>query len=413
MATIPLLARQPIFNQKLEVIGYELLCRNPSFDLNSEAGQDGATSDVLLNAFNELGIKEVVGKHYAFINFSKRLLSSPPPFSRQQLVIEVLENQKIDAKMLHSLKQLREQGYIIALDDYVLTPETECLIAYADIVKLDVLALTPSQIRQHLAELSPYGIQFLAEKIESRAIFEFCRSLGFHYFQGYFLSRPEIIPGKKLTENRQALLQLLSILHDPNAPVDRIESMIASDTLLSFKLLRLVNSVAIGLDREIESLRQAILLLGINKLRNWINLLALSNLAGKPHELNTLALTRARLCELLGMRIAARPDKDRARVDGFFTVGLLSTLDAFLDISLDELLDNLAISQTLKDAMRGVDNLEGQVLKLVKAHERGEWDKVNWAQLGELKLTPSIVTQDYVSAIRWVNNIMQSVARYA
>lgn len=412
MSTLPLLARQPIFNQKLEVIGYELLNRNPSFDLSSTAGQDSATGDVLLNAFTELPISEVVGKHYAFINFSKRLLKEPLAFPRQQLVIEVLEGQKIDSAMLHSLKVLREQGYIIALDDFTLTDETECLLAYADIVKLDVIALSPEKLKYHVDELSVYGIELLAEKIETYEVFEHCKNLGFHYFQGYFLSRPEIIHGKKLTENRQSLLQLLSVLHDPNAPVDKIELLIASDALLSFKLLRLINSAAMSLEREVDSLRQAILLLGINRLRTWINLLALSNLGGKPQELSILALTRARTCELLGNRVANKTEREAVHADGFFTVGLLSTLDAFLDMSSIEIVENLAIRQSLKEALLGKDNIEGTILKLVKSHEQGEWSLIDWPAVNQLSLTPEMVTEDYIAAISWVNEIMDGVSKH-
>lgn len=412
MSCVPLLARQPIFNQKLEVIGYELLNRNPTFDLSSASGQDAATSEVLLNAFTELPMQEVVGRNYAFINFSKRLLKEPLAFPQQQLVIEVLEGQKIDSSMLHSLKVLRQQGYIIALDDFVLNEETECLIAYADIIKLDVLALSNDELKHHVDELSQYGIELLAEKIESYEMFEHCKALGFHYFQGYFLSRPEVVHGKKLSENRQALLQLLSILHDPNAPVDKIELLIASDTILSYKLLKLINSAAISLEREVDSLRQAILLLGINRLRTWINLLALTNLGGKPQELSIMALTRARTCELLGARIAQNSKLDKIRVDGFFTVGLLSTLDAFLDMHKNEIVDSLAIQPSLKDALLGADNPEGTILKLVKCHEYGDWSNIDWKSLEKFALTPTIVTEDYIQAIRWVNEIMESVSKH-
>lgn len=412
MSCVPLLARQPIFNQKLEVIGYELLNRNPTFDLSSASGQDAATSEVLLNAFTELPMQEVVGRNYAFINFSKRLLKEPLAFPQQQLVIEVLEGQKIDSSMLHSLKVLRQQGYIIALDDFVLNKETECLIAYADIIKLDVLALSNDELKHHVDELSQYGIELLAEKIESYEMFEHCKALGFHYFQGYFLSRPEVVHGKKLSENRQALLQLLSVLHDPNAPVDKIELLIASDAILSYKLLKLINSAAISLEREVDSLRQAILLLGINRLRTWINLLALTNLGGKPQELSIMALTRARTCELLGARIAQNSKLDKIRVDGFFTVGLLSTLDAFLDMHKNEIVDSLAIQPSLKDALLGADNPEGTILKLVKCHEYGDWSNIDWKSLEKFALTPTIVTEDYIQAIRWVNEIMESVSKH-
>ena len=147
-------------------------------------------------------------------------------------------------------------------------------------------------------------------------MFEQCKALGFDLFQGYFLAKPRVITGRKISENKQSVLQLLSALHDMDVPIEKVERMIARDTLLSFKLLRLINSAAFGLSRDVGSLRQAIMLLGFNKLRNWVNLLALSNLSGKPHELSVAALTRARMCELIASKM-----NQRNRVDSYFTVG--------------------------------------------------------------------------------------------
>ena len=401
---IPLLARQPIFDKDLKVVGYELLCRDSNLDYSRPRDSDAASSQVLLNAFTELAIQDVVGKNLAFVNFTRTLLDNPPPFSRQQLVVEVLEGQKIDAAMLHALKKLRERGFTIALDDFELNSETECLVAYADIIKLDVLALTSDQLRQHLNGIKPYGIQVLAEKIETYDMFEHCKALGFDLFQGYFLAKPQIISGRKISENRQSVLQLLSALHDPNAPVDKIERMIASDTMLSFKLLRLVNSAALGLNREVESLRQAIILLGFNKLRNWVNLLALSNLGGKPHELSVTALTRAHLCELLANKIVGK-----GRGDSFFTVGLLSTLDAFLDMPLDYLLTHLSLSDPLNQAMLHYEGPEGKVLKIVLAHELGHWDKIDWEYLESRSITPENLAELYMETLIWVTETLNAL----
>src|SRR5690606_34890023 len=280
----PLLARQPIFNRKMQVVAYELLCRNYDIDFTSPEGGDTASSQVLLHTFTDLSIQSVVGKHQAFINFTRTLLLAPPPFHQDQLVIEVLEGQKVDAQMLHSLKLLREQGYTIALDDFELTTETEGLIPYADIIKLDVLQLSPEKLLNHIAYLKPLGITLLAEKVETYEMLEFCKEAGFDLFQGYFLARPKIIKGRKITENKQAVLQLLSILHDPEVSLDKVERLISHDPMLSYKLLRLVNSAAYALPRTIESLRQAITLLGLNIIKNWINLLAMANLGDKPLE---------------------------------------------------------------------------------------------------------------------------------
>lgn len=158
---IPLLARQPIFDGNMKVVAYELLCRNSDLKFIASTDGDAASSQVLLNAFTELSIEQVVGTHKAFVNFTRTLLDSPPPFNRQKLVIEVLEGQRVDAAMLHSLKQLREQGYTIALDDFELDENSKNLIAYADIIKLDVLSLSPEKLLQHIEYLKPFNITLI------------------------------------------------------------------------------------------------------------------------------------------------------------------------------------------------------------------------------------------------------------
>uniref|UniRef100_UPI001EE77CFB EAL and HDOD domain-containing protein n=1 Tax=Cellvibrio sp. OA-2007 TaxID=529823 RepID=UPI001EE77CFB len=345
-----------------------------------------------------------MGTHKAFVNFTRTLLDSPPPFNRQKLVIEVLEGQQVDAAMLHSLKQLREQGYTIALDDFELDENSKNLIAYADIIKLDVLSLSPEKLRQHIDYLKPFNITLIAEKVETYEMFEQCKALGFDLFQGYFLAKPRVITGRKISENKQSVLQLLSALHDQDVPIEKIERMIARDTLLSFKLLRLVNSAAFGLSRNIESLRQAIMLLGLNKLRNWVNLLALSNLSGKPHELSVAALTRARMCEMIATKMNQRNSPDT-----YFTVGLLSTLDAFLDSPLEELLRSLSLSESLNNAMLTHAGPEGMVLQVVQAHEQGHWQNINWPQLAALGLTPNLIAEIYVDSLHWVAETMNSL----
>jgi EAL and modified HD-GYP domain-containing signal transduction protein len=401
---IPLLARQPIFDGNMQVVAYELLCRNKDLKFISTTDGDAASSQVLLNAFTELSIEQVVGKHQAYVNFTRTLLNSPPPFNRQKLVIEVLEGQRVDAAMLHSLKQLREQGYTIALDDFELDGNSESLVAYADIIKLDVLSLSPEKLRHHIDYLKPFGVTLVAEKVETYEMFEQCKALGFDLFQGYFLAKPRVITGRKISENKQTVLKLLSALHDQDAPIDKIERMIARDTLLSFKLLRLVNSAAFGLSRNVESLRQAIMLLGLTKLRNWVNLLALSNLSGKPHELSIAALTRARMCEMIATEI-----NQRSRPDSYFTVGLLSTLDAFLDSPLEELLGTLSLSDTLNQAMLNHSGPEGMVLQIVQAHEQGRWQEIDWDYLAGVGLTPERMAEIYVESLHWVAETMNTL----
>jgi len=400
----PLLARQPIFNRKMQVVAYELLCRNYDIDFTSPEGGDTASSQVLLHTFTDLSIQSVVGKHQAFINFTRTLLLAPPPFHQDQLVIEVLEGQKVDAQMLHSLKRLREKGYTIALDDFELTEETRGLIPYADIIKLDVLQLSTEQIIEHVEHLKSFGITLVAEKVETYEMLEFCKSLGFDLFQGYFLARPKIIKGRKITENKQAVLQLLSVMHNPDVHLDEVERLIAHDPMLSYKLLRLVNSAAFALPRTIDSLRQAIALLGLDIIKNWINLLAMANMGDKPLGLSIAALTRARMCAAIATAI-----NGKSRSDSFFTVGLLSTLDAFMDAPLEILLKNLSLNKNLNEALLEHSGDEGRVLEIVEHYEKADWEKIDWEYLSQNNITPDTLTHIYLDAISWVSNTVETL----
>lgn len=401
---LPLLARQPIFNRKMQVVAYELLCRSCDLNEYTADGGDMASSQVLLHTFTELSIHSVVGHHQAFINFTRTLLLTPPPFDRRQLVVEVLEGQQVDAQMLHSLRSLREQGYTIALDDFELTDETRDLIPYADIIKLDVLQLSPAQIREHIDYLKPFGLTLLAEKVETYEMLEYCKDAGFDLFQGYFLARPKVIKGRKITENKQAVLQLLSVLHDPDVPLEQVEQLVARDPMLSYKLLRLVNSAAFALPRTIESLRQAITLLGLDIIKNWVNLLAMANLGDKPMELSIAALTRARMCEIIAATMSGKK-----RQDTFFTVGLLSTLDAFMDAPLEILLSNISLSEQLNEALLNHLGDEGKVLDIVEHYERAEWDKIDWDYLNSRNISPDTLSHIYLDALNWVTTTMETM----
>lgn len=397
--TYPLFARQPIFTRKMAVYGYELLYRSPTDHPSAITDGDKASTQVLLSAFTDMRLQKVVGNKRAFINFTGALMDAALPFDNHQLVIEVLESEYANPKLLHRLKVLKEKGFTIALDDFERNPDTEPLVAYADIVKLDVLALNEQQLQQHLTWLQPLGVATVAEKIETSAMLETCKSLGFDYFQGYFLERPQVIKGRRLSENKQSVLALLAAIHAPEVEFEDIEHIISRDAVLSYKLLKLVNSAAFGLPRTIESLRQAMTLLGLKIIKNWVGLLAMSNLSDKPLELAIKALVRARFCELL-----AAKSRLPHQCDSFFTVGLLSTLDAFMDLPLPQLLDDIRLSQDLQQALLKGAGAEGKFLQIAIAYERGEWDKIDWEFLQQQGVDQADAVTLYLQTLDWVNS---------
>lgn len=397
----PLFARQPIFNRKLEVIAYELLFRSHEVVDVTKFDGDHASSHVIFYAFGEQNLNEMTGTRKAFINFTRNMLIAPPPLPPGQLVVEVLEDVKPDEEVIQGLRQLKEAGYQIALDDFFLTQDNKILLDFADIVKIDVLALSEEEVRTHVNFLKTRNIELLAEKVETYEMLERCKQQGFDYFQGYFLSRPQVIEGFKINDDKTTLLETLSALTNPMTAFDDVVQTIAADPQLSVKVLKLVNSTAIGLRREIDSLSLAVAMVGLTQVRNWAIFLELTGNANKPPELCTLSLTRARCCELLGTRLYGRALGETA-----YTTGLLSNLDAFLDLPMDQLVGKLSLSEQLESALVHHSGKVGKILQVAVFHEQGRWDDMDWEFLREHKLAEEELNEIYTSAVSWAKHIL-------
>lgn len=299
-----LLARQPIYNQALEISAYELLFR--STDTNNSADfKDGdkATSQVLLNAFGEAGLESICGSHPAYINFTKNLILELPPFNPSQFVIEILEDIQVDDALINALQRAKSQGSKLALDDFVLDHNSAPLLHLSDIIKVDVLSLSEKQIERFAKAFIPRGMTMLAEKVETHEMFQFCKDLGFKLFQGYFLSRPKIIEGHAIPENKLIVLRLLSELQNADINGASMADILSQDPQMSYKLLKLVNSAAFVRVSKCTSLQQAIATLGLDHIRRWASLLALGNLEDKPLALRQTSLERAIICQKIGEKI--------------------------------------------------------------------------------------------------------------
>ena len=401
----PLFARQAIYNKDREVIAYELLFRHSDVHYRGTIDGDHATSNVLLNVFGERRIEDFIGSKKAFINFTQNLLGETPPLPNKRLVIEVLEDIPATDEVLNNLKQLRDNGFDLALDDFFITEDTKKMIKYASIIKVDVLALSRSQLNKYVEFLKPFNIMLLAEKVEDHEMMNYCIELGFDLFQGYFLCKPEVVKGLKISEGRQSIIQLLSKLNNPDTPFDDVVKTIATDPNLSFKILKLVNSSAMGLPRTIESLNQAVTLLGMNAIRSWANFLLLANAGDKPKELSSITMSRARFCELLGHHIEGRELSESA-----FTTGVLSTIDAFLDTSKEELFKQLTLSKSIEYALRSQQGLLGTILKIALDYERGAWQTLDWDKLHEYGLSQEKMNTIYMDSTTWAMDAIHANA---
>jgi c-di-GMP phosphodiesterase len=254
------IGRQPIYDRQLRVIGYELLYRSNGADRAEINNADFATSQVVLNAFAEMGLDRIVGNKKAFINLTKNffLEKYPIPFLPDQVVLEIPENTQVDEELTQAIKTFKQRGFQIALDDVSLVSSVLPLLKLADIVKMNLIEIDRQRLPGIVTALRKSNILLLAEKVETRDEFNLCNQLGFDYFQGYFLCRPETIQSKKLPTSRMVILQLINKIQNPYVDFKALEEILAQDVILSYKLLRLVNSSYYSPTVRIDSIQQAV-----------------------------------------------------------------------------------------------------------------------------------------------------------
>lgn len=391
------LGRQPVFDAELDVIGYELLFRRAGSTSADVSDPEAATADVVVKTFADFGLDAVVGDKLAFVNLPRGFLvgQHPLPFAPEQVVLEILEDVVGDAEVVAGVEQLRERGFRFALDDYVGSPDSDPLIALCDYVKVDVLATPADEFADLARRLRRTGVRLLAEKVETREQFDACRALSFSYFQGYLLSRPTVLSRRTLDSTRLACLHLLTVLASEDYDVAEVEAAIRSDPGLMLRVLRAVNSAASGLRRKVSSVREAVLLLGPRTLMGWVLLISMSGGSlGTSSAVNVdVALTRARMCELLAPRLGVPADTA-------FTVGLVSSLELLLGVPLDETVADLPLGTDVSDAVLAHRGPLGRLLADVLAYE----------QQAPTSLPLAEIRGAYLPAMAWTRSVLVRAA---
>ncbi|VAW44299.1 Predicted signal transduction protein [hydrothermal vent metagenome] len=391
------IGRQPIFNGQMKVVAYELLFRSSKENNHAViVGGDVASAQVMMSAFGDIGLSEILGEHQkAFINFTEGLLLKEYQdfYPKNKIVIEVLEDVQVTSRLTKSLTLLKQQGYTIALDDYIFSPELEPLEPFSDIIKVDLLEVELSKLEAHIDRLKAQGIRLLAEKVETQAQYKYCQSLGFDYFQGYFFAKPNIIEGKRLPNNKLTLLDLLAKVYDPDIDMSVLSMIIAKDVGLSHKLLRFLSETTSN-KQPVVSIHDAVLRFGLRRLQSWTSMLVLSGVEDKPIELFITALIRARFCELLGERLGG------SAKEVYFTVGLFSCLDAVMDSDLSGLVKKLELDEEIQLGIVELKGRLGCALNIVKQLEKGA---VNFDMPQEVSATE--LSQLYLQAMQFAERL--------
>lgn len=384
-------ARQPIYNRDLKIEGYELFYRNAETDTTAQfLDAEIATSQIVLNTVTEVGLDRVVGEHRAFINIARDFVMDGhlAGFGLPQLVFEIAADIVVDEPLIQTLRQLRTEGYHFVLDDYVDNEAYRALLDVADYVKIDLLTTSEKELRRMVSPLRHRKAVLMAERIETQAIFELCQTLGFDYFQGYYFSQPKLLKFQSVPTNQLAVLQLISKLHNPNIEVSTIESLISQDVSLTYKLLRYINSAYFNLPKRVESIQRAVVLLGLKNIRSWVTLISLANIENHRSDLITVALERAKMCELLAEALKLK------QTATCFTVGLLSVLDVMTQAPMETILEALPLDPEINEALLHHEGPLGRILACTLAYER-----CDWGSLDTLGLELSQINDAYMTAL--------------
>jgi EAL and modified HD-GYP domain-containing signal transduction protein len=407
------IGRQPILDRKQEIFGYELLFRaagdhtTAQFDSHSQA-----SASVIASALSDFGFQEVLGDKMGFLNVSHSVLVSEilELLPIEQSILEILETIELDENVRLRCQELKRLGFRIALDDHIYQPQHGPFYKMIDIVKVDILATDPLELPEIVASLRKYPITLLAERVETFDQFEMCVQYGFELFQGYFFERPVILDRKRIDPSGLAMMKLMQQLNE-DWDINEVEETFRENPSLTFNLLKLVNSVMIGMREKIKNLRHAIMILGINHLRRWVQLalFAGNDNRGLNNPLLEMAAVRGRLMELLTMQRTGLPRTSDV-VESAFMTGILSMLDALFETPMDHIVETLNLTDDISAALLKREGNLGELLTLAERLEKTDFVAVQNI-LDRTGITFDQLLSSQLDAFNWRNSIVRDQRR--
>lgn len=392
-------ARQPILTPDEKVFGYELLFRDGVEDYFRSSDIEAAARSTVSTSML-MGLDVLCDGRRAFVNCTREVLLKDyvALLPSTQTVVEILETVTPDDLVQAACQHLKEAGYLIALDDFGVDDPRESLTDLADILKVDLRRTPLDAAAAMVKRYGPYRRRMLAEKVETREEFVAAKKAGFVYFQGYFFRKPETLTTHEIPANQANYLRMWQAVAKPELDVREIEQVIKGEASLCYRLLRYLNSAAFGFANEIHSVRHALAILGEREVRRWVRLVAtLGAGQSKSSELVLSALVRARFCELLSPKIQ-HGDSD------LFLMGLLSLMDAILEMPMARVLENVPLDQESKSVLLGGASRLRPFYQLMLAQESGEWQKTT-ELARQLHVSESEVAENYWQAMQWARQV--------
>jgi c-di-GMP phosphodiesterase len=394
------IARQPIYDSAMAVSAFEILYKQ-AYLSGEPADPRQAALQVLSTAALEIGFDKLAGGLPVHINFPAELLVDVPalPFPPERVVIDVREQALTEPKAVVGLQGLRARGHATALDGYSRPAGDATLLTGFNSVKLQICEREPEELARVVKELGARNIRLIAAGVSTVEQFERCIALGFEGFQGDFLQHPQTFRAKQVPSNKLSTLRLVASLQTENYAIAEVERLLSQDISMSYHVLRCINSSYYNLPRKVDSIRQAIVILGLENLRQLCTLLCLQGLDDRPPSLFVHALTRARLCEQLGKMGGAQD------AGLFFMTGLFSLLNALVGLPTEKIVEELPLAPAISAALiTGAGEL-GSALQCTRAYERGAWSHVIYSNVA-----PHLIRAAYVDAVFWAEQARTLIA---
>jgi c-di-GMP phosphodiesterase len=390
--------RHPIADGRNNVVGYELRFGG-AVDLGDPSRDAKGTSALLVDAFGDIGLERLAGRHPAWVSIARNFLVEigPPPVRPDRAVLQI-EAYPAQDDLLGLLQQLSRSGYALALGDYDGRVDIEELMSLCSIVKVDVLHRSDEELAAVLEAPRVQGALLVATGVADQARFTSLQDKGFTYYQGAYFAQPRLFRHRGVATAGLGSLRRLGELTAGDVSFEDLERIIASDIGLSLKLLRYVNSAFFALPRTVGSVREALSMLGVRTVRRWATVMVISSIPDVPDELVALGLRRAHMCEILAG--SALPEERET----LFTIGLFSVADALLNAPMADVLDSLPFTEEIQAALLRREGPKGELLAAVAAYERGEFPT-----LPTTDSSPSLAGA-YRSALAWADEASRAVA---
>jgi EAL and modified HD-GYP domain-containing signal transduction protein len=403
------LGRQPILDRNQGLFGYELLFRNAPVGPANISNELSATAAVIAHA-SQLGMEKTIGDALGFVNVDADVVMSDI-FSflpREKLVLEISDRMQATPQVLARIQELVGHGFSFALDAASgETADVTAMLPLVDYVKLDMRNIPLSTLMKLAPRFRQEKKKLVAEKVETREEFKNCLDLGFDYFQGYYFSKPVIMSGKKLSPSQLAVMELMTLVTS-DAENQEIERAIKRDVSLALNLLRLVNTPAVGARQRIDSLSQAVTILGRRQLQRWLQIMLYAEPSKRGHSMTPLlmlATTRGRLLELLASKL--RP-AERNAADIAFTVGIMSLMDTLFGIPMSEILAQIPVNEEVSQALLYRGGFFGDLLKLAECIERlEEMNDHIVPTLRDLAMSTDELVELEMAAFEWSDNVVR------